>query len=92
MTTKIIDNNDFVLFGSISKEKDLKGKARIMINPPPKDRCCECCGRHISELKPFGKAGDPLVGYFEGKLLIKKLDHVDHMIKKLKRPLNMLKK
>ncbi|MCB2141144.1 hypothetical protein KQH27_00385 [bacterium] len=62
----------FVSLGSISSEKDLKGKARIMINPPPKDRCCECCGRHISELKPFGKAGDPLVGYFEGKLLIKK--------------------
>jgi len=43
----------------------------IAINPPPKDRCCECCGRHTSELKPFGKEGDPLVGNFDGALIIK---------------------
>jgi hypothetical protein len=48
-----------------------KEKATIHINPPPQDRRCECCGRHISELKPFGKAGDPLVGDFEGALLLR---------------------
>jgi hypothetical protein len=31
-----------------------------------------CCGRHISELTPFGKAGNPLVGDFDGALLVKK--------------------
>jgi hypothetical protein len=41
------------------------------INPPPQDRRCECCGRHISELKPFGKAGNPLVGDFDGAMLVK---------------------
>lgn len=44
---------------------------KILINPPPRDRRCECCGRHVSELKPFGKAGDPLVGDFDGVLLLK---------------------
>ena len=72
MATKIIDNNGIVSFDSISSEKDLNLKPRININPPPPDGMCECCGRHISELKPFGKAGDPLVGDFEGALLIKK--------------------
>ena len=43
----------------------------LLINPPPRDYCCECCGRHISELQPFGAAGDPLVGDFNGALLLK---------------------
>ena len=43
----------------------------VWINPPPIDNCCECCGRHISELKPFGGPGDPLVGDFSAALLIK---------------------
>ena len=72
MTTKIIDNNGVVSLGSISSEKDLNIKARVSINPPPEDGRCDCCGRHISELTPFGKAGDPLVGDFDGELLVKK--------------------
>lgn len=48
-----------------------KQKTVISINPPPQDLKCECCGRHISKLKPFGKAGDPLVGDFDGQLLLK---------------------
>lgn len=44
----------------------------IWINPPPADNRCECCGsRHISELKPFGGPGDPLVGDFSGAFLVK---------------------
>ncbi len=43
----------------------------VSINPPPGDKRCECCGRHVSELKPFGGAGDPLVGDFKGASLIK---------------------
>jgi hypothetical protein len=44
----------------------------VCINPPPQDRRCEVCGRHISELKPFGGTGDPLVGDFTGAFLVKK--------------------
>lgn len=44
---------------------------KIAINPPPQDRKCQRCGKHTSELKPFGKEGDPLVGNFEGALLVK---------------------
>ena len=72
MTTKIFDGNGAVSLGSISSEKDLIDKERININPPPDDFCCDSCGRHISELTPFGKAGDPLVGDFDGELLVKK--------------------
>lgn len=43
----------------------------LVINPPPRDRCCERCGKNIKDLKSFGKAGDPLVGNFEGVLLLK---------------------
>ena len=31
-----------------------------------------CCGRHVSQLKPFGKTGDPLVGDFDGALLVRR--------------------
>ena len=46
-------------------------KAGILINPPPRDRRCECCRKHIDELKPFGGKGDPLAGDFRGALLVK---------------------
>ena len=72
MATKFIDINGIVSFDSISSEEDLYLKPRININPPPADGRCNCCGRHVSELEPFGKAGDPFVGDFEGALLIKK--------------------
>jgi hypothetical protein len=58
--------------GSVQGEEDLKLRSGININPPPEDGRCRCCGRHISELKPFGEAGDPLVGDFDGALLVKK--------------------
>lgn len=54
---------------SVYKPEDLK---RTGINPPPRDGKCDCCGKHISELKPYGKAGYPLVGDFDGVLLLKR--------------------
>lgn len=51
----------------MSKQKSIS----IAINPPPSDERCEVCGRHISALKPFGGACDPLVGDFTGALLVK---------------------
>jgi hypothetical protein len=52
----------------MKKEKDPWDET---IKPPPSNIRCDCCGKHISELKPFGKAGDPLVGDFDGALLVK---------------------
>lgn len=72
MATKIIDNNGIVSFDSISSEEDLKLSPWEKTNLSRADWSCGCCGRHSSELKPFGKAGDPLVGDFDGALLIKK--------------------
>lgn len=43
----------------------------IIINPSPADSCCMVCGKNVNELKPFGKAGDPLVGDFDGAKLVK---------------------
>lgn len=43
----------------------------VFINPPPTDRKCMRCGVHTDELKEFGGAGDPLVGDFKGKKLVK---------------------
>ena len=49
-------------------EDNLKPKPVIIINPPPADRKCECCRRHISELQPFDKTyGD----HCNGKYLVK---------------------
>jgi hypothetical protein len=51
--------------------KEHNQEVMISINPPPQDRRCDCCRRHINELKPFGKAGDPLVGDFDGSILVR---------------------
>lgn len=44
---------------------------KLHINPSPQDRKCECCKKHMNDIKPFGKEGDPLVGNFEGVKLLK---------------------
>jgi hypothetical protein len=55
-------------------EKLLFEGNRVTNNDPPQDdRTCDCCRKHVSELKPSGKAGDPLVGDFDGALLFR--DH-----------------
>ena len=38
--------------------------SKITLNPPPRDERCECCSKHISELKDFD-------GYFKGAKLVK---------------------
>jgi len=71
MTQVILNGNGILSLGAISKEEDLNPKARIIINGPPSDGRCQVCGRHMSELTPFGGPGDPLVGDFSGELLVK---------------------
>jgi len=92
MTTKIVDNNSAVSLGSISNDKDLKIEARVNINPPPEDGRCHCCGRHISKLTPFGKAGNPLVGDFDGELLVKKWRAVGPYDEKAEKALKYVEK
>jgi hypothetical protein len=44
--------------------------------PPIRDRnqnwWCDCCLKHISELKPFGGPGDPLSEDYTGAYLVKR--------------------
>jgi len=71
MTTYIYNENGVSSLGSISGHVDLNAIHGISINPPPADGECQVCGRPLEKLKPFGKAGDPLVGDFGGELLVK---------------------
>jgi len=74
MTQVSFNQNGVLILDAISKEEDLnppEGSYRFLINAPPEDGRCEVCGRHLSELKPFGGPGDPLVGDFSGELLLK---------------------
>jgi hypothetical protein len=71
MQKLLFEGNGITSLGSVDGEEDLKPKGGININPSPSDGRCDCCGRHLSELRPFGKAGDPLVGDFDGFLLLK---------------------
>ena len=43
---------------------------RSIDNLDPPERC-DCCGRHLGELKPFTE-GDPVASYFKGKLLARR--------------------
>ena len=72
MSEIIIKRKGLTSLGSVESEEDLKPRPGINLNAPPEDDRCDCCGRHISELKPYGGPGDPLVGDFTGALLIKK--------------------
>lgn len=49
----------------------MEERKKVYLNPPPKDGKCYRCYTHVSELKAFGKEGDPLVGNFEGAKLVK---------------------
>jgi hypothetical protein len=59
-------------FDRVEKPEDLEPRSGISINAPSPDGRCDCCGRHIRELTPFGGPGDPLAGDFSGALLVKK--------------------
>lgn len=72
MARTIIEGNGVISLGAIHGKEDLKPRPGININAPPADGSCDCCGKPLKELKPFGKAGDPLVGDFSGALLVKK--------------------
>jgi len=71
MTQVTFKVNGILYLGAISREEDLNPHARIIINGPPSDGRCEVCGRHISELTPFGGPGDPLEDDFTGELLVR---------------------
>jgi hypothetical protein len=71
MQKSLFEGNGITSLLIVDGEEDLKPKGGININPPPADGRCDGCGRYLSELKPFGKAGDPLVGDFDGALLLK---------------------
>ena len=71
MAKALFIGNGCISLGSVDNEDDLKPKPGININPPPVEGRCQCCRRHISELKPFGGPDDPLVGDFSGAMLIK---------------------
>jgi hypothetical protein len=75
MSEVFIEKNGITSLLGVDGEEDLKLKPGVNINPPPSNGQCECCRRHLSELKPYGKAGDPLVGDFEGDLLVKTWRH-----------------
>lgn len=72
MTQIFFEKNGIVSLSAVSKEEDLRRPCRFFINAPPDDGRCDVCGRHMSELTPFGGPGDPLVGDFSGELLVKR--------------------
>jgi len=72
MTQVIFNNGVAMSLGAVSRMENLRPKCCILVNAPPADGRCYVCGRHMSELKPFGGPGDPLVGDFTGELLVKR--------------------
>jgi hypothetical protein len=70
--TKILSHENGMV---IWKEVDLELDPGIDFLVPRDDYegvfRCDCCRRHINQLKPFGKAGDPLNEDLDGVLLVK---------------------
>ncbi len=59
-------NND--TYQPDTKVESDPGKRRFIINPPPEDKRCQCCGRHICELEPFN---DPEYPHCNGQYLVR---------------------
>jgi hypothetical protein len=56
---------------AIHCEEDLRLSPKFeQINPPPADGRCECCGKHLNELKPFYLVGHPWDAVVEDILLV----------------------
>jgi hypothetical protein len=73
MAEQMIENEIVITLENIEQEKDLEPREGFTnINSPSQDERCVCCKRHPDELEPFGKAGDPLIGDFDGIFLISK--------------------
>jgi len=62
---------------------------QLSINPPPISRECDCCGKVPT--KKFGKAGDPLVGDFDGALLVKTFRTMEPKIKEYEDIIDLVK-
>jgi hypothetical protein len=75
MTRIWVKPSTTVYMESIEGEQDLELKPGFSgwYLPPPEDGRCQCCGRHLDELTPFGKMGDPIMADFEGALLVRRL-------------------
>jgi hypothetical protein len=67
----IFDNNEVKSLGSTECEEDEVLGSSPHISLSPEDGRCECCGRHISELEPFGKGKDESGFETEGRYLVK---------------------
>jgi hypothetical protein len=67
-----ITTRDGICMVAIHCEEDLKLAPKFkQINPPPADGRCECCGKHLNELKPFSVVGHPWEVDVEDVLLVK---------------------
>ena len=72
MNKKILRNSNVVSLGNILKQKELNQTQRFNMNLPPEDGCCNCCDRHVKELKQHVNADDSLPGDFGRKLFVKR--------------------
>ena len=68
--TRLLESGSVCIPQIVERSEDLNPRETLIINPPPPDGRCECCGRAMDELTPFGGPGDPLDRDFTGALLI----------------------
>ena|SRR5208337_4839460 len=52
--------------------QDVRKEETLAKSTPPPDFRCDVCHKLVSELKPFGGPGDPLVGDHNGELVVEK--------------------
>lgn len=66
-----IKDKGLISLMSVNKEEDLRLWPGCNLNPPPEDGRCMCCGKHLRELKPFGKPVYQSSEDYSGALLVK---------------------
>ena len=72
MSEILFENGPTISLGAYCKEEDLRDLLGFLA--PPHDGRCQACGKHISQLKPFG-GSVPLDGDFSGELLVMRWRH-----------------
>ena len=68
MNTLELKNSNNDICPPDTKVESDPDKIHFIINPPPEDKRCQCCGRHISELEPFN---DPEYPECNGHYLVR---------------------
>ena len=72
MTQTLAETSKRIMEGQEIRVEKMLHSAEEIFELPPENHRCDCCGKHVSEIIPYGGMGDPLLHDYSGLLLLKR--------------------